>query len=138
MFGKSRKPVPAAPVKAAKQGGSFSVIGADAVISGDVATSQNLQVDGRIDGDVRCGVLHLGQSGAIAGSIVAEEARLGGLVEGKVEAGLLILEVSARVTGDISYETLRIEGGARVDGRFVHRTGGGDIAPLQDFPEAAE
>lgn len=137
MFGK-KKQLPAAPVKAAKQGGSFSVIGADAVISGDVTTSENLQVDGRIDGDVRCGVLHLGQAGAIAGSIVAEEARLGGLVEGRVEAGLLILELSARVTGDISYETLRIQGGARVDGRFVHRTEGATVSPIQDLAQAAE
>ena len=121
MFGKTSKDQPAAPVRRAKRGGSFSVIGADATITGNVATSDNLQVNGRIDGDVRCGVLHQGAGGIIAGHIVAEEVRLAGLVDGTVNASLVVLEPSARVTGDITYETLSIEGGARVEGRFAHR-----------------
>ncbi|HEY0625439.1 MAG TPA: polymer-forming cytoskeletal protein [Allosphingosinicella sp.] len=121
MFNKPRKEAPAAPVKAARRGGSFSVIGADVVIKGDLVTAENLQVNGRIEGDIQCGVLHQGGSGTIVGNIVAEEARLAGLVDGTVSAGLLILEPSARVTGDVSYETLSIESGARVEGRFAHR-----------------
>lgn len=129
MFSKSKKEPPATPVKTAKRGGSFSVIGADAVIIGDLVTAENLQVNGRIEGDVRCGALHQGASGVIAGNIVAEEVRLEGLVEGAVSAGLLILAPSARVTGDVSYETLSVESGARVEGRFAH-------ACLADAPAA--
>lgn len=120
MF-KDKKRAAAAPVRPARKGGSFSVIGADVTIVGDLVTGSNLQVNGRIDGDVRCGALHQGPGGTIAGNIIADEARLAGLVDGTVSAGLLILEPSARVTGDVSYETLNIETGARVDGRFAHR-----------------
>lgn len=135
MFNKHRKEAPAAPVKAARRGGSFSVIGADVVIKGDLVTAENLQVNGRIEGDVHCGVLHQGSGGIISGNIVAEEARLAGLVDGTVSAGLLILEPSARVTGDVSYETLSIESGARVEGRFAHR--GAVQAPTGTGPRAA-
>ena len=124
MFSKAKKEPPAAPVKEPKRGGSFSVIGADVVVRGDLATGENLQVNGRIEGDVRCAVLHQGATGTVSGNIVAEEARLAGLVEGTVNAGLLILEPSARVTGDVSYETLSIESGARVEGNLTIRSGG--------------
>lgn len=151
MF-KTKKAAEAVPVRPAKKGGSFSVIGADVTIVGDLVTGENLQVNGRIDGDVRCGTLHQGASGTIAGNIVAEEARLAGLVDGTVSAGLLILEPSARVTGDVQYETLSIESGAKVDGRFAHRAVVGEKAsqalasrspvtelfPVQDTAEAAE
>lgn len=119
MF-KPRKKAPAAAVKGPRKGGSFSVIGADVVIRGDLVTHENLQVNGTIEGDVECAVLHQGPSGTIRGNIAAEEARVAGLVDGQVSAGLLILEPSARVTGDVFYETLSIESGARVDGRFAH------------------
>lgn len=125
MF-KDKKRAVAAPARPARKGGSFSVIGADVTIVGDLITGSNLQVNGRIDGDVRCGSLHQGPGGTIAGNIVADEARLAGLVDGTVSAGLLILEPSARVTGDVSYETLTIESGATVDGRFAHRALPGD------------
>lgn len=111
------------PDRIGKTSGSFSVIGADVVIRGDVTTKENLQVNGRIEGDVRCGALHQGGGGTIVGHIVADQARLAGLVDGTVSARLLILEPTARVTGDISYETLAIESGARADGRFAHREG---------------
>lgn len=125
MF-KLRKNPPAVPVRAPGRGGGFSVIGADAVVAGNLVTSENVQLNGRIEGDLRCGTLDQRQSGTIVGNIVAEEARLAGLVDGTVSAGLLILEPSARVTGDVSYETLSIEGGARVEGRFAHKKAAGE------------
>src|SRR3712207_3084702 len=96
----SRNPPAAAPAaKPAKSGApALSFIGPEAVISGDVATSAQLHVDGRIDGNVRCGQLCQGSTGIIAGDIIAEEARVAGLVEGTVSAATVIVEASARVT----------------------------------------
>lgn len=146
MFNSAKKDAGAGATRPAKRGTGFSVIGADVVITGDLATAENLQVNGRIAGDVRCGALHQGEGGTITGNITADEARLAGLVDGTVTARLLILEPSARVTGDATYETLCIESGARVDGRFAHREGAGagtahrhpgeTLAAL--FPDAAE
>ena len=91
------------------------------VVSGDVATSAQLHVDGRIDGNVRCAQLCEGASGVIAGDIVADEARIAGLVEGTVSAATVILEASARLAGDVSYDTISIAAGARIDGRLARR-----------------
>ena len=107
-------------------GAEFSFIGREVVVTGSIATDGRLHVDGRIVGDVRCGVLSQGESGAVIGNIVAGEARLAGLVDGAVEARALSLEGSARVTGDLLYETLSIAGGAEVEGRVKRRTGAGD------------
>ena len=119
MFGKGARELG----EKARRGGIVSVVGADMIVSGDVSTEDELRVDGRIEGDVRCGVLDLGEGGTIAGDIAAEEARLAGTVRGKVDARVIVLEAGARVTGDVVYETLAIAAGARVDGRLGHRDG---------------
>ena len=132
MLSKGKK---GAPARAARRQGSFSVIGADVVIAGNLVTGENLQVNGRIEGDVRCATLHQGGTGTIAGNIVADEVRLAGLVDGTVSAGLLVLQPSAQVTGDVSYDMLSIENGARVEGRFAHRAGAGreDVAHASEL-----
>ena len=107
--------------KSAKDGGALSFIGSEVVVNGDIVTQARLHVDGRIEGDVRCAMLSQGEKGTIAGNITAEEAHLAGLVDGTVTARSLILGPTARVTGDVAYEVLRIESGARIDGRFARR-----------------
>lgn len=106
---------------AGAQGGKFSFIGAEVTVTGDITTPGQLHIDGTVTGDVRCSSLTQGETGAIHGNIVAEEARLAGLVDGAVEAGALTLEASARVTGDVVYETLGISVGAQIEGRFKRR-----------------
>jgi cytoskeletal protein CcmA (bactofilin family) len=118
-----------------RRGSSFSVIGPDVVVTGDLTTGENLQVSGRIEGDVRCAELHQAANGAIVGNVVAAEVRLAGLVEGKVTAGTVLLEATARVTGEVSYTTLSIESGARVDGRFEYRAEEPDPATEISFNE---
>src|SRR3569623_1537366 len=105
----------------ASTGGEPSRIGADAVISGDIETGGRLAIDGKVIGNIRCAGLAQGESGAVHGNIVAEEARLAGLVDGGVEAGALILDATARITGDVIYETLSVARGAEVEGRFRRR-----------------
>jgi cytoskeletal protein CcmA (bactofilin family) len=102
-------------------GAEFSFIGPEVVVTGDIATAGRLHIDGRVVGDVRCGLLSQGESGAVVGNIVAGEARLAGLVDGAVEAGALSLEPTARVTGDLLYESVSIARGAEIEGRFKRR-----------------
>ena len=121
MFLKGGKP--AAP---GASGGTFSYLGSEVSVTGDIATESELHLDGKVTGDVHCGSLTQGESGEVRGNIRAAEARLAGLVDGAVEAGILTLEASARVTGDILYESLSVAAGAEVEGRFKRRRGGVD------------
>jgi cytoskeletal protein CcmA (bactofilin family) len=109
-----------------QSGGTFSYLGSEVRVTGDIATDSELHLDGKVTGDVHCGSLTQGESGEVRGNIKAAEARLAGLVDGSVEAGTLTLEASARVTGDILYESLSVAAGAEVEGRFKRRRGGAD------------
>jgi cytoskeletal protein CcmA (bactofilin family) len=120
MFSRKDSVPAVRPGKTSQTGLSF--IGPEVVIDGDLATSAQLHVDGRINGHVRCGQLSQGTRGTIAGDIVADEARIAGLVEGTVNAGTLIVEASGRITGDVTYETISIAAGAQIDGRLARRT----------------
>ena len=118
-----KQPVAGAKTRAGAPRLSF--IGPEVVVSGDVASDAQLQVDGRIDGNVRCAALSQGREGVIAGNIFAEDARLAGTVEGTVAAGTLVIEATARILGDVAYDTISIEAGARIEGRLGRRAASG-------------
>lgn len=137
MFSRKESMPGARSGKSAHSGLSF--IGPEVVISGDLATGAQLHVDGRIDGQVRCGTLCQGGTGVIAGDIIADEARIAGLVEGTVSAGTLIVEASGRITGDVTYETISIAAGAQIEGRLARLAAlNGDTSMLIATPTKPE
>lgn len=101
---------------------TFSVIGADVVITGNISATVDLHVDGRVEGDISCASLVQGEASSIHGAISAESARLAGTVDGSVDARDLVITATANVTGDVSYETITIEQGGHVDGQFRHKS----------------
>jgi len=111
---------------------TFSILGADTAIKGDISSASDLHIDGRVDGDIRCAGLVQGETSEIAGSIVAQNAKLAGLVEGTIEADELVILRTARIRGDVIYNTLSIEPGAQVDGRFSASRGGQPGAAAND------
>lgn len=122
MFSKK----PAASLAQSLQGNSmpkstFSVLGADIKVKGNIDASADLHIDGRIEGDVSCTSLVQGESGEIVGAVRAESARLSGTVRGTINVRDLVVLKSARIHGDVHYDALTIEQGAQVDGRFSPR-----------------
>jgi cytoskeletal protein CcmA (bactofilin family) len=103
------------------RGSTFSVLGSDTRIKGDVSASADLHLDGKIEGDVTCTSLVQGETGEIVGAVKAESARLSGIVRGSIEARELVVLKSARIFGDVHYDALTIEQGAQVDGKFSPR-----------------
>lgn len=112
--------MPAAPPQSSGKRGMFSVIGPDVTITGSVAATADLHIDGRIEGDVNCGSLVQGTESRITGNVRAETARLAGSIEGTVSVRQLTVEKAARITGDVEYENIAIENGAAIDGRLKH------------------
>lgn len=123
MFGKNERP-------AASGGGNMSFIGSDVTITGNIGGKGALHIDGRVDGDVGCVSVTLGQGGAIHGNVTADEARIAGTIEGTVAAKSLVIDATARISGDLSYDAVSIESGAVVEGR-VKRLTRDDTAPLK-------
>ena len=137
MFSKKPADTPPAPSVApmaskSRSGGggnsTFSMIGSDVTIVGNVTASADLHVDGRIEGDIACASLVQGETSEIEGAVEAETARLSGRVDGSISARELVILKTARIAGDVSYDALTIEQGAQVEGRFAHRTKGSDAS----------
>jgi cytoskeletal protein CcmA (bactofilin family) len=101
-------------------GSTFSVIGSDVSITGNIDASADLHVDGTVEGDINCTSIVQGETSVISGAVVAESARLAGTVKGSISSVELIILQSARIEGDVHYEALTIEQGAHVEGRFSH------------------
>jgi cytoskeletal protein CcmA (bactofilin family) len=99
---------------------TFSVIGTDVTIRGDLSASADLHVDGTVEGDIACASLMQGESSRIEGAIEAQTARLAGRVKGTISVRELVILRSAVIEGDVHYDALTIEQGAQVEGRFAH------------------
>lgn len=132
-------PSPASPVRATggRGGTTFSVLGEDLSITGDIRASADLHIDGTVEGDIACAQLVQGETSRIAGNVTADHARLAGTVHGSITARELVILKTARILGDVQYDALTIEQGAQVEGRFSHREGPAEVSPLaaQATPE---
>ena len=103
----------------ANNGATFSVIGTDVSIKGNIEASADLHVDGKVEGDITCASLVQGDQSRIEGVITAETARLSGTVKGTISVRQLVVLKTARIEGDVHYDALTIEHGASVEGRFA-------------------
>lgn len=103
-------------------GATFSVIGSDVVITGNIKAGVDLHIDGRIEGDIVCASLVQGETSEIHGAVKAETARLSGTVNGSIDARELVICSTAKVLGDVSYEVITVEHGGHVHGQFKHKS----------------
>lgn len=95
-----------------------SIIGADVTITGDLVSSGDIKIDGRVDGNITCRTLTLGNQPVVNSSIDADTVRICGTFNGEVKASKVVLTKDARVTGDIFQHTLEIESGATLEGNI--------------------
>lgn len=122
MFSKKPESTVRPSTSSTMAGPTFSMLGPDIAISGDLSATADLHLDGRIDGDICCAALIQGEGSEVAGMVVAESARVAGKIKGSITAGTLTILKTARIEGDVTYGALTIEEGAQVEGKFSHRT----------------
>ncbi len=103
-------------------GSALSMLGGDTAIVGNIKATADLQIDGRVEGDIACTALVQGEGSEVVGAITAESVRLAGRVDGSVTAREVVILKSARIQGDIAYDALTIEQGAQLDGRLSPRS----------------
>jgi cytoskeletal protein CcmA (bactofilin family) len=95
-------------------------IGQGVVIEGRITSSQDLRIDGRVEGTIEVGdhVLMVGARAAIKANLVARSILISGTVIGNVTAtDRLDLQATGSVEGDISSPRLVMVDGAVVKGR---------------------
>lgn len=98
-----------------------SLLAQDAVVHGDLAFAQGMQIDGSVTGDVKGrgpgSVLVVGKSAVIEGSIEADHIFIDGEVRGPVKAhAQIVVRAHGKIIGDVHYGRIQMEEGATVRG----------------------
>jgi cytoskeletal protein CcmA (bactofilin family) len=87
-------------------------------ITGQLESTEDIRIDGEVDGDVRGVSVTVGNGAKIKGTVYGEAVELAGTVDGKIEAKKVVLTGTARMTGDVVHQDIKIESGAFVDGHL--------------------
>ena len=114
-----------------KAGASMaSVISKALKITGELESTEDIQIDGQIEGDVRGVGVKIGQNAKVKGTVYGDEVELAGTIEGRIESKKVILAGTARMTGDIWHQEIKIESGAYISGNLKPDLGKGDGKPV--------
>src|SRR6188768_2585124 len=98
----SPAPIPQTSQPSAKTGAHMSSVISKALkITGQLESTEDIQIDGEIDGDVRGVGVKIGQNAKVKGTVYGEDVELAGAIEGKIEAKKVLLTGTARMTGDV-------------------------------------
>ncbi len=95
-----------------------TIIAADLHLLGNIISEGVLDVDGRIEGNIKCKCVTIRKNGSVKGDILADEVHIFGAVVGLVKAKDVHFFSTCHVEGVIMHESLTIEDGAFVDGQF--------------------
>jgi cytoskeletal protein CcmA (bactofilin family) len=104
----------------ASQNRELATIGKSVVIKGDLSGSEDLYIDGQVEGsiDLRHHSLTVGPNGRVKAGISAKSIIIQGKVDGSLTASdRLDLRKSAVVTGDVTTQRIAIEEGAFLKGK---------------------
>lgn len=122
----SKKPV-------TKMGKGATLIAENTAVTGDVRFSDQLYVNGHIEGNVLAeagtdATLMISDVGSVKGQINAPFVVVNGRVEGDVHAGTRVeLAPQARISGNVYYTLIEMQLGAMVDGQLVHVRADADV-----------
>lgn len=97
-----------------------SIISADLVVTGTLTSTGDIQIDGRVEGDVRSAGLVIGDKAMIHGEVYAEEVTVRGHVQGGIRAKKVLLCATCHVEGNILHEAFAVEAGAFFEGNCRH------------------
>jgi cytoskeletal protein CcmA (bactofilin family) len=123
-------PAPIVPPPTTNQGASMaSLISKALKITGELESTEDIQIDGQIDGDVRGVGVKIGQNAKVKGTVYGDEVELSGAIEGKIESKKVILGGTARMTGDVWFQDIKIESGAYISGNLKPELGKADAKP---------
>jgi cytoskeletal protein CcmA (bactofilin family) len=109
-----------------------SIISADLVVNGTLTSSGDIQIDGKVEGNVNSTGLVIGDKAFIEGDVMAEDVTVRGRVKGSIRARKVLLASTCHVEGDILHEAFAVETGAFFEGNCRHADN-----PLADGRSAA-
>lgn len=98
-----------------------SLISANTQLAGSVTTTDDLYIQGKVEGDVRAASVVVAEGGAVRGDIIAESITVHGAVTGNLIGGHVLLCDRSTVDGEITHTSLRIDAGANFEGSIKRK-----------------
>ncbi|MGH6889889.1 MAG: bactofilin family protein [Rhizomicrobium sp.] len=109
-----RRSQPASP--SAQGTAAVSVISKALRITGQLESTEDIHIEGEVDGDIRGGSVKIGHSAKVKGTIYGDQVEVAGTVTGKIEARKVVITGTGHMSGDIIHQEIRIDSGAYIDG----------------------
>lgn len=95
---------------------SVSVISKALKITGQLESTEDIHIEGEVDGDIRGVGVKIGHNAKVKGTVYGEEVEVAGTVVGKVEARKVVIASTGHMSGDVIHQDIRIDSGAYIDG----------------------
>ncbi len=115
-----------------------TVIGKDVEVTGSIKCSNNILIEGKINGDLTCsGTASIGENASIKGNLSVEAAVVHGQIYGNITSKDKIeLKSSAKVNGDVKSKRLIVEDGVSFVGKS--EVNAGSIKPSQSEDDSMQ
>lgn len=108
------------PTKRSAKTSVPSIISSDLTVIGTLNASGDIQIDGKVEGDINTSSITVGEKAVVNGEIRAEEAIIRGHIIGSIRARKVHLAATSHVEGDILHHALAVETGAFFEGNCRH------------------
>ena len=95
---------------------SSSILANSFSLKGSITCIGELQIDGRINGNINGEKVILGPESSMDGTLNADEIVISGKFKGKIKGKSIRLDSGAIVDAEITYEILAIEDGSSING----------------------
>ena len=115
------QPLSSAPAPAPVRPQSSPVAGVSVIskalkITGQLESTEDIRIDGEVEGDVRGLSVTIGQGARVKGTVYGDAVEVAGSIDGRIEAKKVVLTTTAHMEGDVVHQDIRIESGAYIDG----------------------
>ena len=93
-----------------------SILSHDMHVVGQIFSTGDIQIEGRLDGDLRSHAVTVGEKAEINGEVAGDTITVFGRVKGTIRGRQIYLCATCKVDGDVYNEALAIESGAQLNG----------------------
>ena len=97
-----------------------SIIGRGAIFKGKISNASTIEINGRVDADIKSDKVTLGKNATLEGSINSELVVISGNYQGKIKADSVWLTDTSVITGEINYKSLQMDRGAALNCKIIH------------------
>src|SRR5665213_3428861 len=80
-----------------------TIIGEGLVIAGTLTSAGEIQIDGRVEGEINCISLVVGSTGYVLGNVRAQKLTVLGRIQGEIHADAIHLSAGSCVESNIVY-----------------------------------